>query len=113
MNFLFVLLITIVIISIPILIMLANNKSSNVINRDGNILTISHPLKNEVINIDSDLKSWNVQSFRRLWWGRIYGVSLELNSGKWKKLYTRILSGKIGDLVSYLEETAPEKRTGS
>lgn len=113
MTYLVVLLITIIIISILVMVLLANNRSSNDISRDGNLLTISHPLKKEVINLDSDLKSWNVQSFRRLWWGRIYGVSLETKSGKWKKLYTRILSGNIGALITYLEETAPEKRRES
>lgn len=95
------------------MVLLANSRSSYSFHRNGNILTIVHPLKNEVVNLETDLKSWNLKGFRRLWWGKIYSLNLELNSGKWKKIYSRSLSGTIDQLITHLESTALDKKTES
>ncbi|MEB2778511.1 hypothetical protein SYJ56_24595 [Algoriphagus sp. D3-2-R+10] len=111
MNFLFIFLISVFIIFILIAVLLVNSKNSNNIQRSGNKLTIWHPLKKEVIDLEYDLKSWNVQQVNMLWWGRINSVNLELQSGKWKKVYSRSLSGKIAQLITYLEKKAIERKT--
>lgn len=111
MNFLFIFLISVFIIFILIAVLLANSKSSNNIHINGNMLTIWHPLKKDVINLESDLKSWNVQQVNMLWRGKLNSVNLELQSGKWKKVYSRSLSGKIEELITYLEQTAIERKT--
>lgn len=113
MDFLIVLLITVAIVFIFLLILLANSRSSYNFYRKEHILTIVHPLKNDQINLETELKSWNVQGFKRLWWGSIFSVNLELNSGKWQKIYSKSLSGKIDQLIIYLESSAPNRKTES
>ncbi len=113
MNYLFILLVTVLILIILLTVLFADSKTSNNIHRKGNILTIWHPLKKDVINLETDLKSWNIQHVRVLWWGRLYSVNLELSSGKWKKVFSRSLTGKIERLTSYLEKSAKEKKTDS
>lgn len=113
MNYLILLFLSVLIIFILVMVLLSNSKSSNNIHIKADMLTIRHPLKKEVINLESDLKSWNIQRINMLWWGKLYSVNLELQSGKWTKIYSRFLSGKIEQLLIYLEETASGKKTGS
>lgn len=113
MNYLIILFLSVLIIFILVMVLLSNSKSSNNIHIKGDKLTIRHPLKKEVINLESDLKSWNIQRINMLWWGRLYSVNLELKSGKWTKVYSRSLSGKIEQLIIYLKETAPERKIDS
>ena len=75
------------------------------------MLTIWYPLKKEVVDIETDLLSWNVQQVWPLRWGRLYSLNLELKPGRWKNVYARTLSGKVGQLIAYLEKHAPERRT--
>lgn len=111
MNYLYILLFSVAIVFILILVLLADSKSSNNIHIKGDKLTIWHPLKKIVIDLQADLKSWNIQSVHLLWRGRLHTVNLELESGKWKKIYSRSLSGKIEPLITYLEKSASQKRT--
>lgn len=113
MEYLIILSITIFIIFILILVLLGNSRSSYSFHRNGKILTIVHPLKNEEVNLESELKSWNIKGFRRLWRGKIYSLNMELHSGKWKKIYSRSLDGTIDQLITYLESTAFDKKTES
>lgn len=113
MEFLVTLSISIVIVFILLIVLLFNSRNSYSFHRDGSILTIIHPLKKELINLESDLKSWNVQGFRRLWRGKIYALNLEMNSGKWKKIYARSLTGDIEQLINYLDSTAIKAKTES
>lgn len=109
MNYLIVVLISSILIFSLLFLMLQNYRSSYEFILSDDILTIKHPLKDEVIDLDLELKSWNVQGFRRLWWGKIYSVNLELRSGKWRKIYATQLAGKITILITHLESTYPER----
>lgn len=110
MDLLYIFLISIVLLILLFTVLFADSKSSNSIHRKGDKLTIWYPLKEEVIDLNTDLTSWNVQSIRPLWWGRLYAVNLELKSGKWKRVYTRSLTGRIRQLIEYLEENAKDKQ---
>tara|TARA_R110002020_G_scaffold254617_1_gene468325 strand:+ start:279 stop:620 length:342 start_codon:yes stop_codon:yes gene_type:complete len=110
MNYLIIFLISVIIIFTLIMVLFADSKSSNSIHRKGNKLTIWHPLNKQVINLNSDVKTWNIQKIRWFWWGTIYSVNIELLSGKWKKIYSRSITGKLEPLISHLEKIAPEKK---
>ncbi|WP_157963225.1 hypothetical protein [Algoriphagus litoralis] len=74
-------------------------------------MTIYFPLKVEQIDLDNDIKSWNLQGIRRLWWGRFYSLNLELDSGHWRKLYSKTLLGQMNDVVLYLQQNSPDKQS--
>jgi hypothetical protein len=111
MNYLVAILISIIVVFIFVIVLLLNTKTSNRISRAGSVLTIWYPLKKEVVDLEADLLSWNVQKVRPLWWGRFYSLNLEFKPGRWKNVYSRSLSGKVGQLIAYLEKHAPERKT--
>lgn len=111
MNSLLAILISIVVVFILVIVLLLDSKTSNSISRAGNMLTIWHPLKEEVIDLQADLLSWNVQQVRPLRWGRLYSLNLELRPGRWKNVYARSLSGTVGQLIDYLEKHAQERKS--
>lgn len=110
MDYLIIILISVFIVFLLVSVLLIDTKTSNKISRKGNKLTLWHPLKKEEIDLEKDLKSWNVQRLNLLWRGRFYALNMELKSGKWKKIYTRSLSGKTGKLIAYLEINAQSNK---
>ncbi|GAA0878953.1 hypothetical protein GCM10009119_19210 [Algoriphagus jejuensis] len=51
-------------------------------NNSENILTLWHPLKKEDVDLENELKSWNVRRMNLLWRGKPYALSLELTDGR-------------------------------
>lgn len=111
MDYLYIVIVSILIVSTLMIVLLTNSKTSNNIILQGNKLTIFHPLKKEDINLDADLKKWNVQKIQTLWRGKFYSLNLQLKSGKWNRLYSRSFTGKIAPIIEYLENTSPEKKS--
>ncbi|AEL28042.1 hypothetical protein [Cyclobacterium marinum] len=110
MDYLYIVIVSILIVSALMIVLLTNTKNSNNIILQGNKLTIFHPLKREDINLDADLQKWNVQKIQTLWRGKFYSLNLQLKSGKWNRLYSRNFTGKIAPVIEYLENTSPEKK---
>ncbi|WP_026954373.1 hypothetical protein [Algoriphagus vanfongensis] len=111
MDLLYIVLISCGIIFFFLIILLAETKTSNNIERKGSKLTVWHPLKKEVIDLETDLISWNVQRMKLLWWGKLYAVNMQLKSGKWKKIYARSRRGKFYKLISYLKKNELSKQS--
>ena len=105
-----VLVFTFIIIFAFISIMLLNNRLGHKISLEGENLTIWHPLKKDEINLENDVKSWKLTRINRLWRGTIYALNLETQSGEWKRLYFRHVTGKTRDLLSYLEQNASNRQ---
>ena len=91
-------------------VLLANSKTSVDFHLTDNKLTILHPFKKEVINLDEDLNSWNSQRINTLWRGKLHSINLQLKSGKWTKVYSRSRDRNMENLISYLQATAVEKK---
>lgn len=111
MSYLYIVIISILIVSALMAVLLANSKTSINFHLVDNKLTILHPFKKEVINLDTELNSWNYQKINTLWRGKFYSINLKLNSGKLTKVYSRSRSGNMEMLINYLETTAVDKES--
>jgi regulatory protein YycI of two-component signal transduction system YycFG len=109
MNFLIATAVAILIVGILVTVLLLNSKTGHNIKLQGEILRIAHPLKEDVIDLQKDLKNWNVSRMNMLWRRRIYTINLELKGGSWKRVYFRSPSQDIQDLIAKLNELIPMK----
>ncbi|MDR7127898.1 hypothetical protein J2X69_000226 [Algoriphagus sp. 4150] len=110
MNYLTILLISVIILLLLVGVLMLNSKIGHNISQDNNKLIIKHPLKEDVIDLNADISNWKLQ--RANYWrlGRIYALNLELKSGKHKKVYSRSVTGKFGKLVEYLQRTKEKEQ---
>tara|TARA_R110002072_G_scaffold264748_1_gene423642 strand:- start:156774 stop:157064 length:291 start_codon:yes stop_codon:yes gene_type:complete len=88
---------------------MVDSKTSNKISRTKDKLTIWHPFKQEVIDLNSDIKSWKLQTVSYLRIGKLYSLNIETKSGNWKKVFSRSYDGNFKNLVEYLEKTQPKQ----
>lgn len=108
MDYLVITIVAILILAFFVSILLINSKTSSNISLEGRTLTVGYPLKQDVIDLEKDIRSWNVRRMNLMWRGKLYALSLELNDGAWKKIYFRSRTEKkIRSLVSMLNELAP------
>lgn len=108
MNYLIISIVAILILALFVAILLINSKTSSSVSLEGKTLTVGYPLKQDVIDLEKDLRSWNLRRMNLMWRGKLYALSLELQDGAWKKIYFRSRTQKkIRPLVSMLNELAP------
>lgn len=113
MDYIIISIAAILVLALFVSILLINFKTSNNIKLQGKTLTVWHPLKKEIINLEKDLKRWNIRRMNLLWRGKLYALTLKLKGGAGKKIYFRSRTGKIRRLVGVLEELAPEGKSDS
>jgi hypothetical protein len=85
-------------------------RRSSDIRFDGQNLIIRYPLRKQVINLDKELKSWKLQEIRPLWYGKIFSINLELQSGRWHHVDSRMNRETFNSIFSLLSENFDEKR---
>jgi regulatory protein YycI of two-component signal transduction system YycFG len=112
MNYLIVTIVAIVIIGLFVTILLLNSRTGHNIKLQGKILRINHPLKEDVIDLGKDLKTWNVSRMNLMWRRRLYALNLQVKGGAWKKIYFRSPTEDIQQLIATLNELVPLE-TGS
>ena len=107
MNYLTIGIISIVILAILVTTLLLNSQTGRSFRLQGRQLTLLYPLKKEVVKLDTEVKSWNIERIHLMWRGKLYALSLELKNGTWKKLYFRSRTEEVRHLVAALDEVAP------
>jgi len=113
MNSLVISIVAILVLAIFVAIFLMNSRTGHNIKLQGKMLTIGHPLKEDVIDLEKDLSNWNVTRMNLMWRGRLYVLNLELNSRSWKKIYFRSPTGNIQELIAKLDELIPLEKDSS
>lgn len=113
MDLLTIVLISCGIISLFFLFFLAESKTTHNIEKKGSKLTLWHPLKKEVIDLNTDIIDWNVQRIHLLWWGKLHAINIQLKSGKWKTIYSKSRRGKFNKLTSHLKKIDQTKQSQS
>lgn len=76
----------------------------------GDEMEVRYPMREKVIALNQELKSWNVQEANFLWIGKVYSINLELESGKWHHVNTRFNRETFEKIYTYLESTYSDRR---
>jgi hypothetical protein len=76
----------------------------------GRNLVIRYPMRKKEINLDTELKSWKLQKINRLWIGKTQAINLELQSGKWHHVDSRLNRETFNSIYAVLTENFEEKR---
>lgn len=99
--------ILLLLLAFPLLFFL--RRGTDVVLKD-DILVLQYPLSKEEIDLNKDLKSWNLQEAYFLRLGRIYSINIELNNGKWKSVSSRFNPETFQTIYRYLEAAHSNKR---
>jgi len=76
----------------------------------GDKMEFHYPLRKKEINLDQDLKSWNMQEANFLWIGKVYSINIELENGKWHHVNTRFNRETFDVIYTYLETAYTDRR---
>ncbi|WP_194777650.1 hypothetical protein [Pararhodonellum marinum] len=76
----------------------------------GDQMEFHYPMKKKEINLNQDLKSWNIQEANFLWIGKVFSINMELESGKWHHVNTRFNRESFEQIYAYLDSTYSERR---
>ena len=76
----------------------------------GDNMEFHYPMRKKEINLNRDLKSWNMQEANFLWVGKVYSINLELVDGKWHHVNTRFNRESFKVIYSYLESSYSNRR---
>ena len=76
----------------------------------GDNMEFHYPMRKKEINLNQDLKSWNMQEAKFLWIGKVYSINIELKSGKWHHVNTRFNTETFEKIYSYLDITYSDRR---
>lgn len=108
-NALIVLVISILLLltSIPFLFFF---KRSSDIRLEGERLIIRYPFSKEEVNLNEDLKSWQLQEAYFIRLGKTYAVNIELKNGKWKSISSRLNADTFQEIFKHLDTNYRELR---
>lgn len=76
----------------------------------GDNMEFHYPMRKKEINLNRDLKSWNMQEANFLWIGKVYSINIELESGKWHHVNTRFNRDTFEAIYSYLDNSYSNRR---
>lgn len=76
----------------------------------GDNMEFHYPMRKKEINLNQDMKSWNMQEANFIWIGKVYSINIELESGKWHHVNTRFNRETFDAIYSYLDKTYSQRR---
>lgn len=76
----------------------------------GDNMEFHYPMRKKEINLNQELKSWNIQVANFLWIGKVYSINIELESGKWHHVNTRFNRETFEKIYTYLNNTYADRR---
>ena len=104
------LLVPLLILALVIGFFLFITRHSTDVRLEGDLLILRYPFRKETIDLQQELKSWNLQEANYLRMGKIYAVNLELRDGKWKKVNSRFNAETFASILSHLNQSHADKQ---
>ena len=99
-----------IIVIIAFLPLIYFTRRSSDVRVNGKNLVIRYPLRKKEINLETELKSWTLQEIKFLWIGKVHAINLELQSGKWHHVDSRLNRETFNSIYTVLTENFEEKR---
>ncbi|MBS9524840.1 hypothetical protein KIH41_14915 [Litoribacter ruber] len=110
MEYLYIILIILVIAGVLIFPIWLFLRRSTELKIQGSEVTFISPIQSESISFEKDLISWQVQEAYFLWWGKVYAINMQFAGNKWKSINSRIQPENYQKLLRVLSEYYAEKR---
>ena len=102
--------IAVIIVTLAFLPLIYFTRKSSDIRIDGNKLVFRYPLRKKEVNLDTELKSWNLQQIKLLWIGKVHAINLELQNGRWHQVDSRFNRETFNSIFTLLTENFETKR---